>query len=60
VEELEQIAMHKEITLASTAHQAILLIESRRIMQLYFTKKFWQLDILVNVFTDPSDALRLM
>jgi hypothetical protein len=56
VEELEQIAMNKEITLASTAHQAILLIESRRIMQLYFTKKFLQLDILVNVFTDPADA----
>eukprot|EP01039_Chlorochromonas_danica_P003987 gene3987-4362_t len=36
--------------------QVILLIESRRLMQLYFTKKFLQLDLAVNVEMTVYDA----
>jgi hypothetical protein len=44
----------------SYAFQIIMLIETRRIMQLYFTKKFLQMDIAVNVhltFYDATESL---
>lgn len=44
----------------SYAYQIIMLIETRRIMQLYFTKKFLQMDIAVNIhltFYDATESL---
>lgn len=40
----------------SFAYQIVMLIETRRIMQLYFTKKFLQMDLAVNVHLTFYDA----
>lgn len=53
VEDIDQLPF-------SYAFQIIMLIETRRIMQLYFTKKFLQMDIAVNVhltFYDATESL---
>jgi hypothetical protein len=38
----------------------IMLVESRRLMQLYFAKKFLQLDVLVDVYGSRSSAARAL
>lgn len=55
IKEEEKVEVVPEIKEFSYEDQIILLMESRRLMQFYMTKKFLQMDLPVNIHLTPYD-----